>query len=125
MKSLRSTLILYQSNIFKNTSIVLGVFLSVFLVSSFRSDDGLKAVSGTQGDLKVEQLEGEALNIDSDEILLTKKSTKYHNFLASYFLQESSVKRTNKKEEEAQSRNILSNLKDFHNIITSKRSSLF
>ena len=117
MKPLNNNLILYRSNKFKNLSIILGVFLSIFLVSSYNSQDG------SENSL----VKSEIPNIEQNSIDKTisneNQSTKYHNFLASYFMQESSVKRENRKTEEK--RSVFNNLKDLHHIITTGRQSLF
>jgi hypothetical protein len=60
----------------------------------------------------------QAQNIDQAQFEMISETPKYNNFLASYFLQESSFERKNMERSEKGS--FLSNLKDFRNIIISK-----
>ena len=123
MKLLNDIVILYRSNRFRNYSIFLGVILSLFLVFSLRNDNITWKQSSINNLAAVEQ------NIDEQSQKVVevnpqeKYSSKYHNFLASYFLQESSVDRSKKKSEEKS--NVISNLKDLHHLIISRSWSAF
>jgi hypothetical protein len=119
MKPLSNILILYRSNTFRNISIVLGIFLSVFLINSFNVGDSSNLDSSEQ--VLLESVVGDDDEKVSEARLEEKYSAKYHNFLASYFLQESSVERSKKKTEEK--RSLFSNLKDFHHVILSRKWS--
>lgn len=123
MKALKNISILYNSNKFRNISIIIGVGVSLFLISSFRNS------SQTVSDpvLHVVQM---SVNLDQDgfpeemkEAQIDHKSTKYHNFLTAYFLQESSIERTRKKNGEQ--KELFAGLKNFHNVIVSRALTFF
>ena len=100
MKPLTNTLKFLESNTAKNMIIVFGVALSIFTITSFES------VSNTNKDLsakeEVKQPNTEEMEVvgetDSEKpsVINSKKSKTHHNFIASYFLQESSIKRERK-----------------------------
>ena len=118
MKPLKSIIIFYRSNKFRNYSIMAGLFVSVLLISSLSTANNSIMKIADQNLAQSKRLQASASVVKSPE-----QSTKYHNFLASYFLQESTVKRTVKKKEERES--VFSNLKDVHKIIVSRRWSIF
>jgi len=124
MKPYNNILQLYRSIPIRNYSIILGVILSLFIVFSFRHDDAVLADSNRKDVNTVEQKSVEQnRNLNSELNQQEKYSTKYHNFLASYFLQESSVDRSKKKTEEK--KGLMNNLKDFHHLILSRSWSIF
>jgi len=125
MKPLSHQLLLYKSNGFKNLSILLGIFLSFFITSSFQSEESLSSESNSQElAVQIDDLSTQGLvDVEEQAVKPETTSTKYHNFLTSYFLQESSKERKNKRSEEKGQ--VISNLRDFRNIILSQGLSLF
>jgi len=118
MKLLKSIAIFQRSSKFRNYSIVLGMILGFFLISSLRTGEVSFTNIPDETMVKSEFSAADAIANES-----TEQSTKYHNFLASYFLQESTVKRTARKKEERES--VFTNFKDVHNIIVSRMWSIF
>ena len=124
MKPFGNILQTYKSIPFKNYSVILGIILGLFIVFSFRNDDAVLAKFNWKDINTVEQNSGEQnQELDNAMNQQEKYSTKYHNFLASYFLQESSVDRSKKKTEERQG--LMNNLRDFHHLILSRSWSVF
>jgi hypothetical protein len=124
MKPISHHLPLYKSKQFKNLSIVIGICLSFGLFTTFQVDQSFIS------DFNVS--ESRLINANTstsiDEVFVQdtqveKNSTKYHNFLASYFLQESSKERKSKRSEEKGQ--IISSLRDFRNVIISRGLALF
>lgn len=78
------------SNNAKNYIIAFGVIISLFLITSF--DHGRSAVAPI---VEIDQPQIETLisadNYQTEKISI--EATSYHNFLASYFINESSVER--------------------------------
>ena len=102
MKPLTRTLNYMESNTFKNIIIVFGVALSIFTITSFESisnpSENSFANEGTQ--IQCEDKIGEEnLAIDKSDINSSRKAKTHHNFIASYFIQESSIKRERRKRE--------------------------
>lgn len=93
------------------------------MVSSVGIEDGPRKNSASPEVEVVQQNEMVSNTELKDTKQQDKYSVKYHNFLTSYFLQESSVERTNKKSEEKGQ--FMSRVKDFHSIIISRKWSLF
>jgi len=123
MKPINNILTIYKSNHFRNYSIVAGVILSLFIIFSFRIDNKI-TTQPNSGDLAtIEQSVDEQNTTVAEGNQQEKYSAKYHNFLASYFLQESSVDRSKKKSEEK--RNVISNIKELHHLIISRSWSIF
>ena len=124
MKSSNKISILYSSNKFRNVLLIFGVCVSIVLISSFRNSNQTNPELVAQfAQLSIEAGLDSFSDEENQDALSDPKSVKYHNFLASYFLQESSVERTSKRSGE--DRELLSSLKGFHNIIISKTLSYF
>jgi hypothetical protein len=123
MKPLSHQLFLYKSNGLKNLSIVLGIFLSFIVISSFHSEELSSESNSRELAVQIDDSSTKDLNAEEQAALAETNSTKYHNFLTSYFLQESSRARKSKRTEEKGQ--IISNLRDFRNIIVSQGLSLF
>lgn len=123
MKPLSHQLLLYKSNGFKNLSIMLGVVLSFFIIVSFQTEESSSESNSKELAVQIDDLSTTGLNVEEQDDIVETTSTKYHNFLTSYFLQESSRERKSKRTEEKGQ--IISNLRDFRNIILSQALSLF
>lgn len=123
MKPLSHQLLLYKSNRFKNLSIMLGVVLSFFIIVSFQTEESSSESNPLELATQIDDLSTTGLNVEEQAAIEETTSTKYHNFLTSYFLQESSRERKSKRTEEKGQ--IISNLRDFRNIILSRGLSLF
>lgn len=124
MKTYNRILILYRSNKFRNTLLAAGICLSVFLISSFRvGSDATIEFSTNESVMTLDQDVTAQSEVLAAQATSDQKSIKYHNFLTSYFLQESSFKRISKRSGEE--RELFSGVKNFHNIIISKALSLF
>lgn len=124
MKPLSHHLPLYKSKEFKNLSIVIGICLSFAIISSFQVDQSFIS----DFNVSESRLNSDISSANLDEAFVQdaqveKNSTKYHNFLTSYFLQESSKERKSKRSEEKG--HIMSSLRDFRSVIVSRGLSLF
>ena len=124
MKPLGYKLQLYKSKQFKNLSILFGIFLSTAIISSFQLEESFFAdYKSQESDIQINQAQASKSEMVEQKVQDEKNSTKYHNFLASYFLQESSKARKSKRTEEKGQ--VISNLRDFRNVIVSRSLSLF
>jgi hypothetical protein len=98
--------------------------VSLIIISSFRNSNQTSSDVVSQfAQFSIEDGMASFSEVENQEISSDHKSVKYHNFLASYFLQESSVERTTKRNGEE--KELLSGLKGFHNVIISKTLSYF
>ena len=121
MKTSNHILAFLDSNKFKNFVIVFGLCLSLFTITSFDSVSGERST-------EIDEEQVDCLPLDADEVKAEatpakveakkeKKTKTYHNFIASYLLQESSVDRQNKKKEKETT--IIGNLAELRRMIFS------
>jgi hypothetical protein len=107
--------------------IIVGVCVSLFLVSSFRNSNQTNSDLVSQfTSFNYEEEMADIVGVPAEknqDMLSSHKSVKYHNFLATYFLQESSVERTSKLRGEE--KELFAGLKGFHNVIIAKTLSYF
>ena len=118
MKTSNKKHIFLATNRFKNSVIVTGVCLSIFMILSFNNWISSTEASVVQNIQRLEEIKPEGQLQNTKEIAVAQRNIKFkthHNFIASYLLQESSFKRKNKKSEEHQ--NFVSHLKQLHKII--------
>jgi ATP phosphoribosyltransferase regulatory subunit HisZ len=123
MRPLRDQLLFYASNQIRNLSIILGVILSFCIVFSFLSEEASLESNSMELAIQIDDLSTAGVNAREQAVLMETSSTKYHNFLASYFMQESSRERKSKTPEEKGE--IINNLRDLKSIIASGGLSLF
>jgi ATP phosphoribosyltransferase regulatory subunit HisZ len=123
MRPLRDQLLFYASNQIRNLSIILGVILSFCIVFSFLSEEASMESNSMELAIQIDDLSTAGVNAQEHAVLMETSSTKYHNFLASYFMQESSRERKSKTPEEKGE--IINNLRDLKSIIASGGLSLF
>jgi len=126
MKPLKRTLNYLDSNTFKNMIIVFGVALSLFTITSFESisNPSVNSMTGDKSQTQCdEKINEENSAIQKTDINVSKKAKTHHNFIASYFLQESSIKRERKKSEEGVDH--MSRILQLQKIIISSTLALF
>lgn len=116
----------FGSNTFKNMIIVFGMCLSLFTITSFDFISGTREIVDNSDNpemTEVISVEKQALQGDKSSSPNEQKVKTHYNFIASYLLQESSVKRETKKTSNEQ--NIVSHLLQLHKIIISKTIGSF
>ena len=126
MKISNRKLNFFGSNTFKSMVIVFGMCLSLFCITSFDSISGTMEIAdnGVNPEMtEVKLVEQQAIQKDKSSFPHEQKVKTHHNFIASYLLQESSVKRENKKTNNKQ--NIVGHLVQLHKIIISKTIGSF
>jgi len=89
-----------NSNTFKNMVIVFGMAISLFTIISF---DSVSQADATSTNIENQEINENSivsqarLNDETNTSESEQKLKTHHNFIASYLLQESSVKRKSKK----------------------------
>lgn len=99
MKPLTNTLKFLDSDTAKNVIIFFGFVLSIFTITSFDSFSNSEkefSVNEIQQSLIDQKGDIEEAMLDNASVNNSKKAKTHHNFIASYFLQESSIKRERK-----------------------------
>ena len=105
MKDLNKTVTVLSSNTFKNSIIAFGFCLSIFTITSFDNlsaqtentfAEHINAEQMVESNLGESNSSGAITNTQQSE---DQQLRTHRNFIASYFLQESSVKRDKKRED--------------------------
>ena len=126
MKILNSKNRFLKSELFKNMVIVFGMALSLFTITSF---DTISQADTSSDKLESHQVDERTAisqvksDYQSDVLTDNQKQKTHHNFIASYLLQESSVKRkTTKSENDG---NFVNSILRLHKIIITKTFGSF
>ncbi len=110
-----------DTNRFKNYIIALGVCLSFLTFTSFNNWNQSSPVINDQNEVGL-QMDDKTNQQESKEALTDNGSkpvvNSHHNFIASFLLQESSIKRTSNREKEL--KGVFSSIKQLHKLIITK-----
>ena len=126
MKKFINNLKFLNSDVFKNMVIVFGMALSLFTITSFDTISHAGAGSETIENQVIEKTDVVSqteLNNQPDISIASQKTKTHHNFIASYLLQESSVKRQPKKSEVEE--NFIGDILKIHKVIISRSLRFF
>lgn len=127
MKFLNRTFGYLDTNSFKNMVIVFGVCLSLFTITSYDSlSNSFQSSSISSDGLTTDEIvaqQEDLENTDNTGPITEQKLKTHHNFIASYFLQESSIKREKKTSKEREE--FIGQFLQLHKIIISKTFGSF